>query len=136
VSVESERTRRVGLRSQSQSELRVRDVETIICGSQNTQSAPINTGGASKCSQRRGAVKKTGNWTDAALKQAMDAITDQGMKVRAAARTFGIPTTSLRDHLYGRVMGRKRGTKTVLSHLEILHNTVQNNPQSHISDCV
>jgi hypothetical protein len=63
-------------------------------------------------------VKKTGNWTDATLKQAMDAITDQGMKVRAAARTFGIPTTSLRDHLYGKVMGRKRGTKTVLSHEE------------------
>jgi hypothetical protein len=118
VSVESERTRRVGLRSQSQSELRVRDVDTTIGGTQKTQSTPINTGGANKCSQRRGAVKKTGNWTDAILKQAMDAITDKGMKVRVAARTFGIPTTSLRDHLYGRVMGRKRGTKTMLNQEE------------------
>ena len=56
--------------------------------------------------------------TDATLKQAMDAVTDQGMKVRAAAHTFGILTTSLSDHLYGRVMGRKRGTKTVLSQEE------------------
>ena len=67
---------------------------------------------------KKNAVKKTGNLTDAALKQAMDAVTDQGMKVRAASRTFGIPTSSLRDHLYGRVMGRKRGTKTMLSQKE------------------
>ena len=60
-------------------------------------------------------MKKTWNLIDATLKQTMDAITNQGMKVRVVARTFGIPTSSLRDHLYGRVMGRKRGTKTILS---------------------
>jgi hypothetical protein len=111
--VESERPRRVGLRcagtweqrSQSQFELRVRDVETILGGSHNTQSPPINIVGAIRCSQRRGSVKKTCNLTNAALKQAMDAITYYGMKVKVVARTFGIPTSSLRDHLYGRVMG-------------------------------
>ena len=102
-------------RSHSQYEFNMRIAETIIGGSQNVQSVPISTVGTIRCSQRRGVVKKTCNMTDAVLKQAMDAVIDQGMKVRAAARTFGIPTTSLRDHLYGRVMGRKRGTKTVLS---------------------
>jgi transposase-like protein len=62
-------------------------------------------------SPRRRGQAKTGNWTNATLKQAMDAVTNQGMKVRAAARTFGIPPTSLRDHLYGKVVGRKRGSK-------------------------
>ena len=94
-------------KNQSQSKFRVRDVETIIGGSQNTQSAPINIVRAIKCSQRRGVVKKTCNWTDT--------ITTQGMKVRVVARTFGIRTSSLRDHLFGRVMGKKRGTKTMLN---------------------
>ena len=48
----------------------------------------------------------------------MDAITDHGMKVKIVAQTDGIPMSSLRDHLYGRVMGRKRGTKTMLSQKE------------------
>jgi hypothetical protein len=89
----------------------VRDVETIIGGSHNIQSVPINTVGAIKCSQRRGAVKKTCIWIDATLKQTMNAITDHGMKVRVDARTFGIPTSTLMDHLYGIVMGRKEGNK-------------------------
>jgi hypothetical protein len=66
----------------------------------------------------RGPAQKKGTWTNATLKQAMDAITDHGMKVRTAARTFGIPPTSLRDHLYGKVVGRKRGSKTVLKEEE------------------
>jgi hypothetical protein len=40
------------------------------------------------------------------------------MKVRTAARSFGIPPTSLRDHLYGKVVGKKRGSKTVLKEEE------------------
>jgi hypothetical protein len=48
----------------------------------------------------------------------MDVVTDHGMKVRTAARTFGIPPTSLRDHLYGKVVGRKRGSQTVLKEKE------------------
>jgi hypothetical protein len=66
----------------------------------------------------RGPAQKKGTWTNATLKQAMDAITDHGMKVRTAARTFGIPPTSLRDHLYGKVVGRKRGSKIVLKEEE------------------
>ena len=48
----------------------------------------------------------------------MDAITDQGMKVKVIARTFGIPTFSLKDHLYSRVMRRKKGAKTMFSQEE------------------
>jgi hypothetical protein len=48
----------------------------------------------------------------------MDAVTDHGMKVRTAARTFGIPPTSLRDHLYGKVVGKKRGSQIVLKEEE------------------
>ena len=84
LSVESERPRRVGLRSagtweqrsHSQYEFNMRIAETIIGGSQNVQSVPISTVGTIRCSQRRGVVKKTCNMTDATLKQAMDAVTD------------------------------------------------------------
>jgi hypothetical protein len=48
----------------------------------------------------------------------MDAVTDHGMKVRTAARSFGIPLTSLRDHLYGKVVGRKRDSQTILKEEE------------------
>jgi hypothetical protein len=48
----------------------------------------------------------------------MDAVIDQGMKIRATTRTFGILPTSLRDHLYGKVVGRKRGSKTMLKEEE------------------
>ena len=54
LTVDCDRPRRVGLRSagtweqrnHSQSEFNVRDVETILGGPQNTQSAPINSVGA------------------------------------------------------------------------------------------
>jgi hypothetical protein len=44
----------------------------------------------------------------------MDAITDHGMKVRTASRSFGIPATILRNHLYGRSLSRQRGQQLVL----------------------
>ena len=56
------------------------------------------------CSRiRRNLSNKMGNWTNAELKAALDAITDDGMKVREVFCTFGIPPTSIRDHLFGRV---------------------------------
>jgi hypothetical protein len=36
------------------------------------------------------------------------------MKVRVASRHFGIRQTSLRNHLYGRVISRERGSQSVL----------------------
>ena len=44
----------------------------------------------------------------------MDAMTDHGMKVKAAARAFDIPASSLRDHLYGKTTSRQRGNLPTL----------------------
>ena len=49
---------------------------------------------------------KIGSWTDETLHAAMDKITDQGMKLKVAAKIFGIPSSSLRDHLYGKTTCR------------------------------
>ena len=68
--------------------------------------------------QGRAAIKMTRNWTSAQLQQALDAIIDEDMKIRTASRKFGIPPTSLRDHLFGTILGRKRGPKTVLNESE------------------
>ena len=38
----------------------------------------------------------------------MNAIIDDGMKLREIARAFGVPATSLRDHLYGTTTNRQR----------------------------
>jgi hypothetical protein len=79
---------------------RGRGEENMEDGSRDILRAPTNLHSGSSNPRRKGQAKTTGNWTNATLKQAKDAVTDQGMKVRAAARTFGIPPTSLRDHLY------------------------------------
>ena len=55
----------------------------------------------------RGPIKKTGNWTSAQLQQALDAITDEGMKIKTTSRKFGIPPSSLRDHLFGKVLDKE-----------------------------
>ena len=50
--------------------------------------------------------QRTGSWIDETLHEAMDKITDKGMKLKVAAKIFGIPSSSLRDHLYGRTTSR------------------------------
>ena len=40
------------------------------------------------------------------------------MKIKTASRNFGILPSSLRDHLFGKVLGRNRGPKTVLNESE------------------
>ena len=58
--------------------------------------------------------RRIGNWTDDVLSNAFNAITDDGMKVNAASRKFGIPASSLRDHLLGKTRSRQRGNSLVL----------------------
>ena len=48
----------------------------------------------------------------------MDTITDEGMKLKMAAKIFGIPNSSLRDHLYEKTTCRQRGTKSMLKRQE------------------
>ena len=55
--------------------------------------------------------RRTRNWTNAAL---CDAITDDGMKVKATSRKFGILANSLRDHLLGKTTSRQRGNPPAL----------------------
>jgi hypothetical protein len=58
--------------------------------------------------------KKTGNWSDAALQAALRAV-DAGGKVRAVARYFDIPHSSLSDHVHGKTLTRKKGRAGVLT---------------------
>ena len=44
----------------------------------------------------------------------MDVVTDRGVKVKTASRIFGVPATSLHDHLYGKTVSRQRGKAPVL----------------------
>ena len=59
-------------------------------------------------------LKRSENWSDASLKQAMDAVTDRGVKLKIALRIFGVPATLLRDHLYGKTLTGQRGKAIVL----------------------
>ena len=76
--------------------------------------APSGTQEGTTTTTRKAANKRNWNWTNAQLKRAMDAVTDQGMKVRTATRIFGVPNTSLRDHLYGKTIVRRRRVKPTL----------------------
>ena len=60
----------------------------------------------SHTSGTRSERRKTGMWTDAALENALNSITDDGMTIRQASKLYGIPTSSIRDHLYGRTTSR------------------------------
>ncbi|XP_062560612.1 uncharacterized protein LOC134224952 isoform X2 [Armigeres subalbatus] len=51
-----------------------------------------------------------GNWTDQQLIQAKDAV-DRGISVNRAAKTFGIPRTTLADHVTGKVVKSKLGSR-------------------------
>ena len=45
----------------------------------------------------------------------MNAVTNNGMKLKVASRTFRIPSNSPRDHFYGKVTCKQRGTKPTLN---------------------
>ena len=49
---------------------------------------------------------KCGAWTNESLHQALDAISDEGMKMRTTSKVFGIPSFFLKNHLYGRTTSR------------------------------
>jgi hypothetical protein len=66
-------------------------------------------------SERTGVkLRKNGKWTDEDLNAAMLAI-DDGAPIKTVARLYGIPTTSLRHHVFGKTLSRKRGKSGVLS---------------------
>jgi hypothetical protein len=60
---------------------------------------------------------RTGNWTDRAMKSAIFVVEDGG-RLKIVARYFGIPPTSLADHVHCRTLGRKRRPPTILKQEE------------------
>jgi hypothetical protein len=74
--------------------------------------------GPEPASNRRVQLKKNGNWIDQQLEKALTAITNDGLKIREAARVYNIPTMSLRNHLWGTTNGRHRGICPTLKHDE------------------
>ena len=44
----------------------------------------------------------------------MNAVTNDGMKMRAASRAFGVPISSLQDHIYGKTRSKQRGKTATL----------------------
>jgi len=61
--------------------------------------------------------KLNGNWNYDQLKSAI-ANVDEGMSIREAGRINGIPSSTLRGHVYGTTIYRKRGKKRVLTEAE------------------
>ena len=53
--------------------------------------------------------KKLKNWSDESMLQAMNAVREGTMGANAAAKTFGVPPSTLKDRISGRV---KHGTKS------------------------
>lgn len=86
----------------------------FLRGGSHAPRSPSCTQEVINTTTRGAATRRNGNWSNQQLNKAMDAVTDQGMEVRKAARTFGIPVSSLRDHLYGKTVKRKRGKQPVL----------------------
>ena len=60
---------------------------------------------------------KVEQWTDAQMHVAMAAV-ERGAKLRAIARNFDIPASTLADHVNGKILQRKKGLSTVLIHSE------------------
>jgi len=61
--------------------------------------------------------KKNKNWIDDQLKSAI-ADFNEGIPIRAIARKNGILTSTLKGHIYGTTLYRRRGKKGVLIDVE------------------
>jgi hypothetical protein len=66
---------------------------------------------------KRACLKKNGNWGDQQLRVALAAV-EQGCPVQTTALDYGIPRSSLRCHVMGLTVTRKRGRKPILSPIE------------------
>jgi len=66
---------------------------------------------------RKKRSRHIGVWTESNLASAVAAV-EAGTAVATTSRAFGIPASSLRDHLQGRTTQRKKGRQGVLSEEE------------------
>jgi hypothetical protein len=58
--------------------------------------------------------RKNGLWSTAHLDKAIEMI-EGGTKILTAAKAVNIPASSVRDHLFGKRKGRKRGRERILN---------------------
>ena len=88
-----------------------------VCGNGGGTSAESPE--AQTCSASQGGRntqrKKTGIWTDLSLENALNSITNDGMSIREASKLYGIPSSSIRDHLYGIRTSRQKDIRPVLT---------------------
>ena len=59
-------------------------------------------------------ICKTGLWTDGNLTKAIEAV-EEGMRIKTTSEVYKIPVSSLHDHLYDVIRGRKCGGQTILN---------------------
>lgn len=83
----------------------------------NVDAAPTAAPAVPPAVPRRRRSRRTGAWSDAQLSTVVAAV-ESGSAMATVLRAFGIPASSLRDHLYGRTMQRKKGRQGVLSEEE------------------
>jgi hypothetical protein len=69
---------------------------------------------STRSSRRQTKLKKNGNWSTENLCQGIAAV-DNGMSMKRAAKTYGIPYSSFRDWCYGRTRTHLRGAKGVFT---------------------
>ena len=56
------------------------------------------------------------NWTEISMRAALDAVLKQGMSVSKASVVYGVPRSTINDHIHGRVLpGARSGAPTLLS---------------------
>ena len=80
-----------------------REVDNLYCIAQALV-------GENSCKKLTRASCKNDKWSNESLEKAKlsfeNAITDEGMKLKVAARAFEIPSISLRDHLHGKTRSK------------------------------
>ena len=62
-------------------------------------------------------MRKNSNWSDDQLHRARRAV-DKGARISSAADFYRIPVSTLRSHVHGITLTRKRGKASVLTALE------------------
>ena len=75
------------------------------------------TGGESTSRRRAEKLNKNGNWSTVSLQAALRAV-DNGSRILTASQKYGIPVSTLRNHLFGLTTSRKRGKPGVLTREE------------------
>jgi hypothetical protein len=62
-------------------------------------------------------MRKNGNWSGNQLCRARRAV-DKGAWISSAADFYGIPVSTLRSHVHGIILTRKRGIASILTAVE------------------